>query len=588
MKKSHGVITALLLVVMLLSPAAAQQVKKVAVLPFQMNSPEKLDYLRDGVWDMLMSRIEVSDKIEVAGKPSVLDALDRIKKKQIAEPDVLSLGQDLKVDYVVWGSITKIGENVSLDGKLLDVTAKKSALSVFEQSRGLNEVIPRINDFAKKIDQHILGDVPASFAAAPAAPAGVPAAAPAAAGTAAAAPGMAGVPKSETEVITGMQRGRGTYTAAINPDFIHSGKPDDRRGFWMSPKYGTEFRGMDIGDVNNDGLNEVVIIDINSVMIYQRKGNELLLLNKITGTKTEKYISVDVADINGNVIPEIFVTNWNFDHLESFVLEYRDGKYEKIASGLRWFMRVVHTADGPVLLCQEMQIDMTGYTGSMFNSQFMFRNPIHEAVWSNGKYKEGRRMKIPEGLPVYGLTLDVVEPGRPERVICLDDLDYLRIYEKTEKSLDKLSIFGGAPEFLFKSDSTFGGSNNYIEMPVKAMSLDRDYPPQWINLRIVSYDTNGDGKKELILVKNISPIGGTMSRIKLFVSSEVYNVEWDGIGLLENWKTRKINGYVADYQIKDIDNDGQDEIVMAIVLSVGATLKTNSVVVAYKLTAQKP
>jgi len=123
---------------------------------------------------------------------------------------------------------------------------------------------------------------------------------------------------------------------------------------------------------------------------------------------------------------------------------------------------------------------------------------------------------------------------------------------------------------------------------VKAMSLDRDYPPQWINLRIVSYDTNGDGKKELILVKNISPIGGTMSRIKLFVSSEVYNVEWDGIGLLENWKTRKINGYVADYQIKDIDNDGQDEIVMAIVLSVGATLKTNSVVVAYKLTAQKP
>ncbi len=589
MKRICWFVTALLLVVLVCGSVQAQQAKKVAVLPFQINSPEKLDYLRDGVWDMLMSRIEVSNKIEVLGKPAVLEALERVKKRSVAESDVLALGQDLKVDYVVWGSITKIGENVSLDGKLLDVAAKKSALSVFEQSRGLNEVIPRINDFAKKIDQHILGDVPASFAA-PAAPAAVTAggAAVAAGGAAAAAPGVAGVPRSETEIISGMRKGRGTFTAAINPDFIHSGRPDDRRGFWMSPKFGTEFRGMDIGDVNKDGRNEVVIIDMNSVMIYQKKGNEFLLLNKISGARGHKYLSVDVADINGNGTPEIFVTNWNYNRLESFVLEYRDGKYERIASNLPWFMRVIQTGEGPVLLCQVMSTDMTGYTGSLFGAQFMFRNPIHEAVWSDGKYREGRRMKIPQGLPVFGLAIDTIEPGKPERVICLDELDYLRIYEKTEKSLDKLSVFGGAAEFLYKSDETYGGSNIYIELPEKAMYSDRDYPPQYINLRIIPYDTNRDGKKELILIKNISAVGGTMSRIKLFVSSEVYNLEWDGIGFLENWKTRKINGYVADYQVKDIDNDGQDEIVMALVLSVGTTLKTNSVVVSYKLTAQQP
>jgi TolB-like protein len=584
MKKSHWVTTGLFLVVLLFSTTAAAQVKKVAVLPFQMNSPEKLDYLRDGAWDMLMSRIAVTNKIEVIGKPSVLDALDKVKKKQIAEPDVLTLGQDLKVDYVVWGSITKIGENVSLDGKLLDVAARKSAVSVFEQSRGLNEVIPKINDFAKKIDQHILGDVPASFAAAPSTPVSV-----SPGGAAVASSGMAGVPQTEAEVISGMRKGRGTFTAAINPDFIQSGRPDDRRGFWMSPKYGTEFRGMDIGDVNKDGLNEVVIIDVNNVMIYQKKGNEFLLLNKISGKKGEKYLSVDVADINGNGIPEIFVTNWDYDHLESFVLEYQNGKYERIASGLRWFMRVINTGEAPVLMGQEVSIDTTGYTGSLITgSQLIFRNPIHEVVWSDGKYREGRRMKIPEGLPVYGLTIDTIEPGKPERVVCLDDFDYLRVYEKTEKLLQKLNIFGGASEFLYKSDDTFGGSNIYIEAPTKAIEVDSDYPPQYINLRIIAYDTNKDGKKELILVKNVSAVGGTISRIKLFTSSEIYDLEWDGIGFLENWKTRKINGYVADYQIKDIDNDGRDEIVMALVLSVGATLKTNSVVVSYKLAVPQP
>ena len=49
------------------------------------------------------------------------------------------------------------------------------------------------------------------------------------------------------------------------------------------------------------------------------------------------------------------------------------------------------------------------------------------------------------------------------------------------------------------------------------------------------------------------------------------------------WRTKKIGGYVADYQIRDIDNDGQNEIVLALVLSVGPTLKTNSCIVAYKL-----
>jgi hypothetical protein len=73
----------------------------------------------------------------------------------------------------------------------------------------------------------------------------------------------------------------------------------------------------------------------------------------------------------------------------------------------------------------------------------------------------------------------------------------------------------------------------------------------------------------------------------LFTSSEIYNLEWDGLGMAENWRTKKINGYVADYVLKDIDNDGKPEIVLALVLSVGTSIKNKSVIVVYKLdTAQ--
>jgi hypothetical protein len=71
--------------------------------------------------------------------------------------------------------------------------------------------------------------------------------------------------------------------------------------------------------------------------------------------------------------------------------------------------------------------------------------------------------------------------------------------------------------------------------------------------------------------------------LKLFTSSEIYNLEWDGMGMAENWRTKKINGYIADYCIKDIDNDGKPKLVLALVLSVGASLRDKSVIVVYEL-----
>jgi hypothetical protein len=55
------------------------------------------------------------------------------------------------------------------------------------------------------------------------------------------------------------------------------------------------------------------------------------------------------------------------------------------------------------------------------------------------------------------------------------------------------------------------------------------------------------------------------------------------MGLAENWRTKKINGYVSDYCMKDIDNDGKPEIVLALVQSVGASLRERSVLVVYEL-----
>jgi TolB-like protein len=46
--------------------------------------------------------------------------------KELTQADVSAIGKRLKADYVVWGSITKIGDSLSLDGKLLDMASSQS------------------------------------------------------------------------------------------------------------------------------------------------------------------------------------------------------------------------------------------------------------------------------------------------------------------------------------------------------------------------------------------------------------------------------------------------------------------------------
>ena len=548
----------LLLLLTAFGALAAKGEKTVAVLPFSVHSAESIDYVKQGIWDMLSSRIAVTDKIEVISKDSVLQAMKGKEGKDLALQDIYGLGKKMNADFVVYGSITKFGNSISIDGKLVDIAANKSTVSLFTQSQGMDEVIVKINDFARNIDNNILGTVPPSFAT------------PQASAPAPAPQQQTPQDSRESEIIGGMKKSKkGTFTSVINPDFITSARPLDRKGFWMSPKFPTEFRGMDIGDVTGDGLNKVVIIDTHNVMIYQKKDNDFILLQKIPGRSSENYLAVDVADINQNGVKEIIVTSMTRNMVDSFVLEYRDGKFVEIASKLPWYMRVIDTPAGPILL---------GQTRGM---ETPFSNPIHEIIWEEGQYKEGKKMKIPVGLSVYGLTIDNLGTGGGEKIIALDNYDYLSIYEPTDKPLMRLQSLGGSPERIYKSDDNYGGSNTAIVND--DLSPDDENKITFINSRILTLDTGKEGKKELIIVKNLSSVGRVLKNVKVFTSSEIYDLEWDGLGLVENWKTRKISGYVADYQLKDLDNDGQKEIVLALVLSVGGSVSDRSVIVSYKM-----
>jgi len=103
------------------SPLKPKRRRTIAVLPFTVNSQENIDYVKQGVWDMLISRLSMNDSLSVVSKDQVSSAIQGLKVTDFSLPNVYAVGKKLNCDYVVWGSITKIGNSVSIDGKLVDI-----------------------------------------------------------------------------------------------------------------------------------------------------------------------------------------------------------------------------------------------------------------------------------------------------------------------------------------------------------------------------------------------------------------------------------------------------------------------------------
>ncbi|MFZ5587731.1 MAG: outer membrane protein assembly factor BamA [Thermodesulfobacteriota bacterium] len=114
----------------------AAEPAKVAVFPFDVFSREPLDQMRQGLQEMLIKKLKTEGV-------SVLDAGEVNKAlAQAGKPLDLTLARNLAgklgAEYAIYGSLTKIGNNVSLDAKLLDVLGMRRPQSVFAEGAGMD------------------------------------------------------------------------------------------------------------------------------------------------------------------------------------------------------------------------------------------------------------------------------------------------------------------------------------------------------------------------------------------------------------------------------------------------------------------
>ena len=510
-----------------ISPSFAQQkdpgkVYKVAILPFIIHSQENLDYLREGINDILTSRITVEGRIIVVERTLVERALWEMRPMRLDEAVAQQVGTRVGADYVVLGSITKIGNYISLDARLISITEDKPPLGAYTQHKGIYDVMTKIGDFAQDIGFRILGR-------------------------------------------------RATATRPSDSRSSHIIRPERDIGrvgpeglsFKKSQTFEFEIKGLDIGDVDGDKKNEVVVIDHHNIYVFKYDGDKLSLFRKIEAGDQHNFLTLDVADANRNGYAEIVVTSVIGDNLQSLILEYEQGEFKTITRRSGWFFRVLeHPKDGPFLIGQQM-----GAEGVPVGS-------VYKIVWKKNSFEKGPKLPLPRETKVFGLaTADIRKQGTLDFIILEDS--------------EKISIASMDGKFSWTSRQRYGGTNNFYETYKKQDPLfRRDYIPSriFITGRLIARDLDGDGVYEVIVTKNNT--SSFFEKAKTIDMGEVYNLVWEDNSFITNWKTREIEGYIADFQIKDADNDGTEELVVVVVESQqsgGLGGKGTSKILFYKL-----
>jgi TolB-like protein len=484
----------LLVLTLIQTPSFSAKVpKKVAILPFTMHADRDLTFLQEGIMDMLGSRLAWKGEVEIQEKGKVKRELAHIKGPMDKDKALL-VGKALQADYVILGSLTVFGESVSIDAKILDVAKSEELITAFNQSKGMDEVIPTVNQFAMDINSKIMGRqlVPPQYALAPQEPE---------------------TPKGPPGLIK------------LRDDAL----PEERKKL-IRLKVG--FLGMDIGDVDGDGQNEMVTVGRRRLYVYKWQNGALAQIINIKGKWSPHYIWVDVADLNGNGRAEIYISNLTEANVSSLIMEWQGNKPVTLASGLRWFLRVIdYPGEGKILIGQQRKISRDYVPG------------IHRLKMENNRLVDAGVLDLPRGANIFNFAVgDIVGEDKADTVY-MNNSGRLYLQDETGQR-------------LWTSETLFGGTLKYWES--------RDPTERRIHFspRVLLTDLDGNGRSEVAVCKNKDLLREVLESTRVYRGGALDILSWDGSGLSAMMKTIKLPGAVADYQVGDVDNDGQLELVV--------------------------
>lgn len=503
----------------------------IAVLPLQV-SGDNAALLQSVVLDMLQSKFSRDAGVEVAKTGVVKDALEGMSG-EITGMRAALVGAKLNVDYVVYGGMRTDGQTSFMDIKLLAV--RDGAIVPFSANAASEAIVSLTETIAAQVLSAVVVAAPAPVAVKPPAAVAQPPAA----------------QKAEDEFI------------------IKSNEATERPAMRKSKRMKGMYKAMLSADLDKDGEKEVFLLGADSVTVGRLKVDGFEAIKEVKMFPGVANAAIAAIDSNNDGSVEVYVCGVFNNAPSASVIEWKDGEYRVAASGLPWFVRVFKNEAGASVLVGQRFRQVDGFYGDLHTLKIENGLFVDTGVFMAG---------LPSNADIYRTEIFDATGSSSQQAVVLDQRGYFRVYGKNDK---------GAWEQIYQSKDWFGGTLNYIEFGDDINGLQKKEPVP-IEGRFMTVDYNNDGAAEIIVKKNYAGGLGRYSAMPAsFTEGEVVNISWDKSSgsFLENWKTKKIDGYIADFYIETDSATGVKEMVMLIVEGTGGYFgDIKSYILSHRLT----
>jgi outer membrane protein insertion porin family len=132
--------------------AAAVETVNVLVLPFEIHASQDLSYLKKDIPKVILAHLQKEGAVAVEMDHASSSAISA----KTSDTNVLKqMGLNAGADNVIWGSMTRIGDNISLDISMVATVGARPLFSVYEAGTGMENLRSIAQKAAEKLARQL-------------------------------------------------------------------------------------------------------------------------------------------------------------------------------------------------------------------------------------------------------------------------------------------------------------------------------------------------------------------------------------------------------------------------------------------------
>ncbi len=479
-----------------------QKKARVAFLPFEVHLSGQYGYLREGLANMLASRVTAHAGIIALHQSARTRQLTTFLQAGREQEFARTLAK-IKADYVIMGSLTA-------DRGSFVLTTHVFARSATSAPKQFSRTIPSLDGVMAGIDE-LSWDIAVSvFGRKRPVPA-----------------------QTTAEKKAGMSAFTTEHPERAFREGLYQGGElglETKSGFSLvttrrSRTIPIGLMAMDVGDIDGDKMPEIVLATNTELLVYRYSEDYFQKVRSLPLASYLRVHALSLADLDGDGRKEIYISANNGSRPASLVAGWKNNGLAIVRRDIPFYLRPEQIAGlKPTLLGQ------AAAPGGQ---------PVSPAIYSlvrkaDGTYAKGKTLSLPSGLNLFDFTRADIDGDSALEIVAIDGKNHLQVMDKTGR-------------ILWRSDSTYGAGKNFFGT---LSSTDKGgHRRIYIPTRIIARDINDDGKADIIVGRNRLATIKFFKRLRYFEGSSIAALSWNGSALAPLWETRKISGYIADYQL---------------------------------------